>query len=113
MASAMLRPLVIRRVPPSAPSGGRVAERFIRVRAAQFDPEVLHLPPGAPARVTFRREGFGGWLDDAIVFPALGRLVTLPSNKDVVVEFDALGEGRYEFSCSRGTVRGALVVSAR
>jgi plastocyanin domain-containing protein len=106
----MQRPALLRRTPPAASYDDRVARRFVRVDAGQFDPETLHVPAGSAIRITVRRDRLSGWLDDAIVFPALGRLATLPTNEDVVVEFDALPDGRYAFSCSRGTIRGTLVV---
>lgn len=76
---------------------------------ATFEPDRVQVQGGARARITFRRDGSSA-SRDAVVFPTLGRLVTLPPDEPVTVEFTELEAGEYGFSCADGTPTGTLVV---
>ena len=87
----------------------RVAERSIRVAPASR-PAVVCVPAATPVRLTFRRGDVRADCE-ALVFPELGRLVTLPTDRDVTIAFDALEPGDYAFSCCCGTCcSGRLIV---
>jgi hypothetical protein len=86
------------------------AERFIRL-GARFEPERSVVPSGVPVRLTLHRE-IASPDCETLVFPELGRLVTLPFDTDVSVDFPPLTPGEYPFSCSLGIPRGTLVVTA-
>jgi hypothetical protein len=75
----------------------------------RFEPDVVVAREGAPIRLVFRR-GAGSAFRDAVVFPQLGRMVTLPYGVDVRVDFEALPAGRYDFYCPGETPRGTLIV---
>jgi plastocyanin domain-containing protein len=82
----------------------QLVERRIRIGRVCW-PEATSAPAGMPVRLTFRREGVARRCA-AIVFPALGRLVTLPGDGDVVVDFSGLAAGEYDFSCTCATACG-------
>jgi len=81
-------------------------------RVTASDRPRIRIPAGARASVTFHRDG-GGRTRDLVVFPGLGRLVTLPEDADVVVEFPPLLPGEYEFCFTDGAPCGTLVVAER
>jgi hypothetical protein len=46
-----------------------------------------------------------------LVFPSLGRLITLPADGEVTVDFPALSPGEYSFCFGDGAPCGMLVVT--
>ncbi len=75
-----------------------------------MEPRRIPIPAGAHISVTFRCDAVGRYRD-AVVFPSLGRLVTLPPHGEVVVDFPPLGAGEYDVCFSDGTPCGTLVAT--
>ena len=63
------------------------------------------------ASVTLHRSD-GARRGEMVVFPSLGRLVTLPAYADVVVDFPPLDPGEYDVYFADGAPCGTLVVAA-
>ena len=85
--------------------GGR---QVIRV-AGGYQPDTVYGRAGEPLVLIFRREETSP-CSEQVVFPALGRNISLPPYEDVLVELPASAAGRYEFSCRMGMLHGTLIV---
>jgi len=97
----MLRDL-FNRTGPQAPA------RVIRLAPNAYPQDVV-VAWSDPVRLTFR------WIAPAhaggVVFPALGRMVTLPASTDVVVELDLEPGRTYEFFGAALHLLGRLIVA--
>jgi plastocyanin domain-containing protein len=76
---------------------------------ATFEPSSIVVAGGGPVRLTFHRDtpmSHG----DAVVFPTLGRMATLPVGCDVGLDLPSLEPGVYPFTAADATSSGILVV---
>ncbi len=83
---------------------------IVRVRG-RYEPDVVHVPAGRPARIAFLREELAR-CSERVVFPSLGLNVALPAYQQVVVDLGFQQPGVYEFTCQMGVLRGRVVVDA-
>jgi plastocyanin domain-containing protein len=112
--------LTLRSLPflPLRRANGHAAARRDRWRQARvfvrgdFEPDLVVTRVGEPLRLVFRRES-GPASTERVVFPALGRSVTLPLAEDVPFEILPQEPGEYEFTCQEGILRGRVVVVPR
>jgi Cupredoxin-like domain len=88
---------------------GRNLTRAVEVMASE--PQRIQIPAGEHSCVTLRCSNDGRH-GEMVVFPSLGRLVTLPAHADVVVELPPLRPGEYDFYFANGAPCGTLVVAA-
>jgi plastocyanin domain-containing protein len=86
-----------------------VAERSIRVTHV-FEPSRPIVPAGVRVCLTFRREAWSP-TSSAVVFPSLGRMVTLRVGCDVMLDLGTLEPGEYPFESWGGGTSGTLVVA--
>lgn len=85
----------------------------VRVRVlGGYVPDVIVTEAGVPLRITFRREETAS-CSERVVFPAFGKVATLPAYEDVAVDLLPQRPGNYEFTCGMGVLRGTLVVRQR
>jgi plastocyanin domain-containing protein len=77
----------------------------------RFEPASVVVPSGAPVHLRFRRDTAMAH-GDAVIFPTLGRMATLPVGSDVDVTLPELAPGEYPFTASGATPCGTLVVEA-
>lgn len=85
--------------------------REVRVRVkGGYEPDVVLAQVGQPLRLTFHREETAP-CSERVVFPAFGKSVTLPRERDVTIELLPERSGEYEFTCQLGVLRGRLVVT--
>jgi hypothetical protein len=76
-----------------------------------FEPPRTAVAGGAWVRLRFHR-AVAGPGSDVVVFPALGRLVTLRVGCDITLDLGPLGPGEYVFQSRDGATTGTLVVVA-
>lgn len=95
------------RHPRGRPSDG-VAHVCVRVRGG-FRPNVIYATAGKPIRIVFHREETTA-CSASVVFPALGKCVTLPPYEDVAVDLLPDRPGEYAFTCQAGILVGHLIV---
>ena len=87
-----------------------VPEQQIRVLVAGgYTPSTIRAEAGIPLRLVFCREESAA-CSEQVVFPAFGKIATLPKGKPVVVDLLPEEPGEYEFTCAMGMLRGKLVV---
>lgn len=77
----------------------------------ELEPRRIELRAGRPASVTFRHATARIPGHEMLVFPGLGRLVTLPADGEVTVDFPGLSPGEYSFCFGDGSPCGTLVVT--
>lgn len=77
-----------------------------------YQPDVVVVAAGEPARITFRREETSP-CSEQVVFPAFGLSAMLPTGKDVVVELPPAPPGEYGFNCAMDMLHGRVVVRER
>lgn len=82
---------------------------LVRVRGG-FEPSVVYGEPNVPLRIRFRREETSP-CSEPVVFPGLGKCVTLPPFEEVAVELVPESPGVYTFTCGLGLLHGRLIVS--
>ena len=82
--------------------------QVIRV-AGGYQPDTVYGRAGEPLALIFRREETSS-CSEQVVFPALGRSISLPPYEDVLVELPASQAGSYEFSCRMGMLHGTLII---
>ncbi len=92
----------------AVPGAGGVQEVRIRV-ASGYDPSVVELESGRPARLVFHREEVDG-CSDTVLIPEWGITKHLPAWQDRAVEFTPQRAGRYEFTCGMHMLRGTISV---
>jgi hypothetical protein len=88
---------------PAAPD-----QPVIRMGKA-FEPSRVVVRASTSLRLAFRREAATG-RRDAVIFPELGRYVSLPLGRDVEVWLGYLSAGEYRFTCPDGELQGSIVV---
>ena len=74
-----------------------------------FRPGTVAIRAGRPHRLLFRREETTG-CSEHVIFPTIGRDVSLPAFEDVAIDLPAMAPGTYPFTCARGALHGRLVV---
>jgi plastocyanin domain-containing protein len=75
----------------------------------EFVPDVISARVAEPLRIVFRRRN-GALAAEQVVFPSLGRSVTLPLAEDVPIDIVAPEPGEHEFMSHDGSLRGRLLV---
>lgn len=86
-----------------------VQEAFVLVKGG-YDPDLIVLEAGRPARLHFRRQETAA-CSEMVVFPDLGISRRLPAGERVTIELGPRAPGEYPFSCQMGMLRGRLVVT--
>jgi plastocyanin domain-containing protein len=87
---------------------GQVAEFTIRVEGG-YSPHAIAVPRGSRVRLTFDRQEDNPCSED-VVLPDFGIRRDLPAFARTTVEFTADAEGRHQFACGMGMLRGTIVV---
>ena len=95
--------------------GGRAKEtrepaqvRRIGIRGS-YQPAEVHISPGQPTRLIFRREETAP-CSERVVFPDYGISVMLPAFEDVAVDLPASEPGEHGFTCQMEMLHGRLIV---
>lgn len=98
-------------------AAGRVAVAAIADRAGAqrvrievkggYDPAVIRVRAGSPVRLEFYRDETNPCTEE-VVLPDFGIRSFLPAHQTTAVSFTP-GEGRYEFACGMGMVRGTII----
>src|SRR3954471_7115476 len=102
--------------PAAAPAdragGGDRARLDVEIRVGvDFQPGVVYVAYAQPVRIRFRCERFRRRC--SVVFPSLGRVVTLTPGHAATVELDVEPGGSYPFELSDDAPSGVLVVAER
>jgi plastocyanin domain-containing protein len=92
----------------AALAGGGVQEVTIGVRGG-YDPAVVRLKRGVPARLVFDRQETSSCSEE-VVIPAFGIRRFLPAHQKTPVELTPETAGTYEFTCGMSMLRGRLTV---
>lgn len=87
---------------------GNSQEITVRVKGG-YDPEVILLKAGIPARLVFLREE-SSTCSEEVLIPAFKKRAFLPEGKPVSIEFTPNDPGEYDFTCQMGMHRGKLIV---
>ena len=75
----------------------------VRIAGSRFAPRTLAPTTGRTHDLVFRREETAP-CSERVVFPSVGRSVTLPPFEDVGVELPALPPGVHAITCQRGVL---------
>jgi plastocyanin domain-containing protein len=95
------------RVAVAASADGAGAQRVrIEVKGG-YDPAVIRVRAGSPVRLEFHRDETNPCTEE-VVLPDFGIRSFLPAHQTTAVSFTP-GEGRYEFTCGMGMVRGTII----
>jgi RND family efflux transporter MFP subunit len=81
----------------------------VTVGAAAFEPAMIALRKGVPARLTFTRVSDKTCATE-VVFPDYGIKQVLPLNQGVAIEFTPQKAGDVAFACGMGMLKGLLMV---
>ena len=81
----------------------------VAVGAGGYEPRVLKLKRGLPARITFYRADQNNCADEVLIRDFNIRK-SLPAGEAVTIEFTPEREGEYGFTCGMSMLRGTLVV---
>ncbi len=81
----------------------------VRVGDAAFEPAMITLRKGVPARLTFTRVSDKTCATE-VVFPDYGIKQVLPLNQGVAIEFTPQKAGEVAFACGMGMLKGMLMV---
>ena len=73
-----------------------------------YDPGVVRLKRGVPARLVFNRQETSPCSEE-IVFPAFGIRKFLPPDRPTAIDVTPPAPGRYEFTCGMSMLHGAVV----
>src|SRR5215213_2332199 len=95
--------------PASAEIREGVQEIRVAVGAGGYEPRVLKLKRGLPARITFYRADQNNCADEVLIRDFNIRK-SLPAGEAVTIEFTPEREGEYGFTCGMSMLRGTLVV---
>ena len=98
-----------RRVRAAVANAEGALEVRIVVRGG-YDPAVVQVPAGRPARLVFLREETEG-CSDTVLLPEWGIVKSLPAHVPTAVEFTPAKPGSYEFTCGMHMLRGRIVVT--
>ena len=82
----------------------------VRVGDAAFEPAMITLRRGVPARLTFTRVSDKTCATE-VVFPDYGIKQALPLNQGVAIEFTPQKAGEVAFACGMGMLKGMLMVN--
>jgi plastocyanin domain-containing protein len=94
------------RVAVAATADGGTQRVRIEVKGG-YDPAVIRVRAGAPVRLEFHRDETNPCTEE-VVLPEFGIRTFLPAHQTTAVSFTP-GEGRYEFACGMGMVRGTII----
>ena len=95
------------RVAVAARADGAGTQRVrIEVRGG-YDPAVIRVRAGTPVRLEFHRDETNPCTEE-VVLPDFGIRTFLPAHETTAVSFTP-AEGRYEFACGMGMVRGTII----
>jgi plastocyanin domain-containing protein len=72
-----------------------------------YAPAVIRVRAGLPVRLEFHRDETNPCTEE-VVLPAFGIRTFLPAHRTTPVTFTP-SEGRYEFACGMGMVRGTII----
>ncbi|ODS53440.1 MAG: hypothetical protein ABS36_12390 [Acidobacteria bacterium SCN 69-37] len=109
-ASASPIPASTASTTPGAMHGDTKAqEATVTVTDASFDPQLITLRAGVPARVTFIRTS-DKTCATSVVFASLNIRRDLPLNQPVTIEFTPDKAGEIAFACGMNMLRGTVVV---
>jgi plastocyanin domain-containing protein len=72
-----------------------------------YTPAVIRVRAGSPVRLDFHRDETNPCTEE-VVLPAFGIRTFLPAHRTTSVSFTP-GEGKFEFACGMGMVRGTIV----
>jgi plastocyanin domain-containing protein len=72
-----------------------------------YTPAVIRVRAGTPVRLDFHRDETNPCTEE-VVLPAFGIRTFLPAHRTTSVSFTP-GEGKFEFACGMGMVRGTIV----
>jgi plastocyanin domain-containing protein len=86
--------------------GGGTQRVRIEVKGG-YDPAVIRVRAGAPVRLEFHRDETNPCTEE-VVLPEFGIRTFLPAHQTTAVSFTP-GEGRYEFACGMGMIRGTII----
>lgn len=81
----------------------------VKVGDAGFEPPMITLRKGVPARLTFTRVSDKTCATE-VVFPDYGIKKALPLNQEVAIEFTPQKAGDVAFACGMGMLKGMLMV---
>ncbi|MEX2178145.1 MAG: cupredoxin domain-containing protein [Gemmatimonadaceae bacterium] len=101
---------VARRPTAAATPSGGLQEIEIVVKGG-YDPGVIRLKRGVPARLVFNRQETSSCSEE-IVLPAFGIKKFLPPFKKTTVEITPNDAGTFEITCGMSMLHGKLVVEA-
>lgn len=87
---------------------GGIQTLAIRVAGA-YEPSVIRLRAGVPARLTFTRTDTNSCTEE-VVLGDFGLRTFLPTGTPTPIEFTPGVPGRYDFHCGMGMVHGTLIV---
>lgn len=91
-----------------AKASGGIQEVEIEVKGG-YDPGVIHLKRGVPARLVFNRQETSSCSEE-IVLPAFGIKRFLPAFKKTPVELTPNDAGTFDITCGMAMLHGTLVV---
>ncbi len=95
---------------PAAPAAtADIQTANVRVGDAAFEPSMITLRKGVPARLTFTRVSDKTCATE-VVFPDYGIKQALPLNQGVAIEFTPQKAGDVAFACGMGMLKGMLMV---
>jgi plastocyanin domain-containing protein len=93
--------------PVAASSAGGGPQRIrIEVKGG-YEPSVVRVRAGMPVRLEFHRAETNPCTEE-VVLPDFGIRTFLPAHRTTTVTFTP-GEGRHEFACGMGMVRGTII----
>ena len=85
------------------------AQEITIVVRGGYDPGVIRLTRGVPARLVFDRQETSSCSEE-IVIPAFGIRRFLPAFSKTPVDFTPTATGRFEMTCGMSMLHGTLVV---
>lgn len=74
-----------------------------------YNPAVLVLKKGIPAKLTFNRHDPSTCLEK-VVFPDFGINADLPQNKDVALSIDTSKAGEFNYACGMNMFHGKIII---
>lgn len=92
----------------AASSSGRTQEVEIQVKGG-YDPGVVRLKRGVPARLVFDRQETSSCSEE-IVLPAFGIRKFLPAFRKTAIELTPSQAGTFDITCGMSMLHGKLVV---
>jgi plastocyanin domain-containing protein len=92
----------------AATGAGGVQEVRIQV-ASGYDPSLIELAAGRPARLVFNRKETEG-CSETLLIPEWKITRRLPAHEDTVIELAPHAAGDYEFTCGMHMLRGTIRV---